>query len=1049
MIFHLRYLLHSALSARTTTKYMHKIFSFSLILATFASLQAQQTKFASSTIGALEARNIGSATMSGRISAIEGVNAEPRIMYVGSGGGGVWKTTDAGTTFKPVFDKYCQSIGSIAIDQAHPDTVWVGTGESNMRNSVSVGNGIYRSTDAGENWTKMGLDSSEHISRVLIHPTSPNTVFAAVPGNLWNDSKARGLYRTQDGGKTWAKVLYVDEKTGCAEVIINPKNPNILYASMWQFRRTPYSFSSGGKGSGIYKSTDGGTTWKRLTNGLPEGEFGRVAIALAPTAPDNILAIVEAKSSALYISADGGNTWKQQSASPNVVARPFYFSTLVVDPKDPKRVYRPSFTFSISTDGGYSFGEPGYFGGGVHPDHHALWINPNYTSQMFLGTDGGVYVSNDRGNSWVFLHNLPVSQFYHVAIDKQKPYKVYGGLQDNGSWSAPSQSPGGINNKDWEELYGGDGFWVQPDLTNPDIIYAESQGGNMSRVNTKTQENLFIQPQPLAGEPKMRWNWNTPIVASPTNPKVLYTGSQYLYKTENQGTTWKRISPDLTTNDKNKQKQEESGGLTVDNSSAENHCTIFAVAESPLDANLIWVGTDDGNLQFSTDAGANWTNVSANYAAAGIPKGTWVSSIEPSRFYKNVVYATFDNHGYGDVKTYVGKSSDMGKTWKMFISNDFTGFAHKIKEDIVNKNLLFVGTEMGLFMSIDGGESWVRMKNNLPEYALVRDLVIHPETNDLLIATHGRGIYILDDISPLRELSNELLNNDVVMLKPQPGVLSSRGFGGAYPSAAGEYAGGNYTQDAVIVYYLKERATTGEVKLEYYDANGKFLYDLPATKRKGLNRVTWGMRMKPAKAAKTGSSLDMGGFISPLLDAGTYTIKLKIGDKSYETKMELVEDKNSPHSLADRQMQRKTALEMFEMVKDLAFFTQQVVDLQGALKENKDKITDETLKKSVQIYADSLEALRKTLANTKESKGITGEEQLREKLGMLYYQVTQWDGRPTDSHLDRIKGLQTDIDKAKEKAKILNNQYLASVNEALGKTGLPKIELLTREAFDK
>lgn len=1028
---------------------MQKILSFSLLLATFTSLQAQQTKFASSTIGALEARNIGSATMSGRISAIEGVNAEPRIMYIGAAGGGVWKTTDAGTTFKPIFDKYCQSIGSIAIDQAHPDTIWVGTGESNMRNSVSVGNGIYRSTDAGENWTKMGLDSSEHISRVLIHPTNPNTVFAAVPGNLWNDSKARGLYRTQDGGKTWAKVLYVDEKTGCAEVIINPKNPNILYASMWQFRRTPYSFASGGKGSGIYKSTDGGTTWKRLTNGLPEGEFGRVAIALAPTEPDNVLAIVEAKNSALYISADGGNTWKQQSASPNVVARPFYFSTLVVDPKDAKRVYRPSFTFSISTDGGYSFGEPAYFGGGVHPDHHALWINPNYTSQMFLGTDGGMYVSNDRGNSWVFLHNLPISQFYHVALDKQKPYKVYGGLQDNGSWSAPSQSPGGINNKDWEELYGGDGFWVQPDLTNPDIIYAESQGGNMSRVNTKTQENLFIQPQPLAGEPKMRWNWNTPIVASPTNPKVFYTGSQYLYKTENQGTTWKRISPDLTTNDKNKQKQEESGGLTVDNSSAENHCTIFAVAESPLDANTIWVGTDDGNLQFSTDAGANWTNVSANYAAAGIPKGTWVSSIEPSRFDKNVVYVTFDNHGYGDVKTYVAKSSDMGKTWKMFISNEFTGFAHKIKEDVVNKNLLFVGTEMGLFMSIDGGENWVRMKNNIPEYALVRDLAIHPETNDLVIATHGRGIYILDDISPLRELSNELLNNDVVMLKPQPGVLSSRGFGGAFPSAAGEYAGGNYTQDAVIVYYLKERATTGEVKLEYYDANGKFLYDLPASKRKGLNRVTWGMRMKPAKAAKTGASLDMGGFISPLLDPGTYTIKLKMGEKSYETKIDLVEDKNSPHSLADRQLQRKTSLELFEMVKDLAFFTQQVVDLQAALKTNMDKLTDESIKKSTQVYADSLEALRKTLANTKESKGITGEEQLREKLAMLYYQVTQWDGRPTDSHLDRIKGLQADINKAKEKAKMLKNEHLAVINDTLTKAGLPTITLLTREDFDK
>ncbi len=1028
---------------------MHKILSFSLALATAASLQAQNIKFSSSTIGALEARNIGSATMSGRISAIEGVNAEPRIIYVGAAGGGVWKTTDAGTSFKPVFEKHCQSIGSIAIDQAHPDTVWVGTGESNMRNSVSVGNGIYRSTDAGENWTKMGLDSSEHISRVLIHPTSPNTVFAAVPGHLWSDNKERGLYRTQDGGKTWAKVLYVDEKTGCAEVILNPKNPNVMYASMWQFRRTPYSFSSGGKGSGIYKSTDGGTTWKKLTNGLPEGEFGRVAIALAPTAPDNILAIVESKSSALYISADGGNSWKQQSASPNVVARPFYFSTLVVDPKDAKRVYRPSFTFSISTDGGYSFGEPGYFGGGVHPDHHALWINPNYTAQMYLGTDGGMYVSNDRGSSWVFLHNLPVSQFYHVAWDKQKPYKVYGGLQDNGSWSAPSQSPSGINNRDWEDLYGGDGFWVQPDLTNPDIVYAESQGGSMSKINTKTLEALSIQPQPLTGEPKMRWNWNTPIVISPTNPKVLYTGSQYLYKTENQGTTWKRISPDLTTNDKNKQKQEESGGLTVDNSSAENHCTIFTVAESPLDANVIWVGTDDGNLQFSTDAGANWTNVSANYAASGVPKGTWISSIELSHFSKDLIYATFDNHAYGDVKTYIAASYNMGKTWKMLASPEFTGFAHKIKEDILNKNLLFAGTEMGLFMTIDGGENWVRMKNNLPEYALVRDLVIQPETNDLIIATHGRGIYILDDISPLRKLSNQLLNEDVVMLKPQAAVLKNRGFGGAYASVAGEYAGANYTENAVIVYYLKERASTGEVKIEFYDPSGKFLYDLPATKRKGLNKVTWGMRMKPAKAAKTGVNLDMGGFISPLLAAGTYTIKLKIGEKSYETTIDLVEDFDSPHSPSDRKLQRETALQLFEMVRELAFFTQQIVDIQASLKENKDKISEDIAKKTMQTYTDSLETLRKTLVNTKESKGITGEEQLRDKLGMLYYQVAQWDGKPTDSHFDRIKGLQAEIDKAKSKAQVFQNQYLAGVNEALMKAGLPKIELLTKEAFEK
>lgn len=1026
---------------------MQKIIYLGLALVCMSSIQAQQTKFSSATIGAIEARNIGSATMSGRISAIEGVNSDARIMYVGSAGGGVWKTTNAGASFQPIFDKYCQSIGSIAIDQAHPDTVWVGTGESNMRNSVSIGNGIYRSTDAGENWSKMGLDSSEHISKVLIHPSSPNTVFAAVPGHLWNDNKQRGLYRTQDGGKTWKNVLYINEKTGCADVIVNPKNPNILYASMWEFRRTPYSFSSGGKGSGIYKSVDGGTTWKKLTNGLPEGEFGRVAIALAPTNPQHILAIVESQNSALYISNDGGDSWEKQSASPNVVARPFYFSTLVVDPKDEKRVYRPSFTFSISTDGGYSFGEPAYFGGGVHPDHHALWINPNYTSQMYLGSDGGVYVSNDRGNTWTFLHNLPVSQFYHVAIDKQKPYKVYGGLQDNGSWSAPSQSPSGIENKDWESLYGGDGFWVQPDLTDPNIVYAEYQGGHMGRVNRKTMESLDIQPYPLSGEEKLRWNWNTPIVASPTNPKVLYTGSQFLYKTENQGSTWKKLSPDLTTNDKNKQKQEESGGLTVDNSSAENHCTIFTIAESSLDENMIWVGTDDGNLQFTSDGGQNWKKM--DYTKSGIPNGTWISSIEPSRFDKKVIYVTFENHTYGDMTTYLAKTEDLGVTWKRLNSKEFTGFAHKIKEDLVNKNLLFLGTEMGLFMSIDGGENWVRMKNEIPEYALVRDLVIHPETHDLVIATHGRGIYILDDISPLRNLSNDLMNKEVVLLETHPAVLKNRGFGGAYASIAGEYVGQNYTEDALILYYLKDRVNTGEVKLAFYDPSGKFLYDLPGTKRKGLNKVAWGMRMKPAKAAKTGANLDMGGFISPLLPAGTYTIKLLVGDKTYETKLDLVADKESPHSPADREIQSKTALRMYEMVADLAFFTQQIVDLKAGLTANSDKITDENAKKSLQIYSDSLESLRKTLVNTKESKGITGEEQLREKLGMLFAQISYWDGRPTDSHLDRVEGLLTEINKAKAKADTLHKQYLDTINDALTKANLPKIQLLTREAFDK
>jgi photosystem II stability/assembly factor-like uncharacterized protein len=595
-------------------------------------------------------------------------------------GGGVWKTTNAGVTFKPVFDKYTQSIGALAIDQKNPKVIYVGTGESNMRNSVSIGDGLYKSTDGGDNWTKIGLEGTEHISKIVIDPSNANTIYVAAPGPLWSDGTERGLYKSTDAGKTWTKILYINEKAGCADVTIDPSNPNIVYASTWEFRRLPYSFNSGGNGSGMYKSTDAGKTWKELTKGLPPKPFGRIAFALAPSAPENLLAIVESKETGLYISADGGENWKQQSATANIVARPFYFSTIAVDPNDPKRVYRPAYTFSYSTDGGYSFADASNEGGGMHPDMHALWINPNNTNQLYVGTDGGVYFSLDRGVTWNFVQGLPVGQFYHAAVDNREPYTVYGGLQDNGSWMAPSSAPGGVSNSDWKDIFGGDGFWVQPDPNDPNFAYAEAQGGEMVRVNLTTNRTVGIKPQQAAREEKLRWNWNTPIVIGSKNTRNLYTGSQYLYRSTDQGRNWTRLSPDLTTNDKNKQQQEESGGLSADVTSAENHCTIFAIAESPLDEMLIWVGTDDGNLQYTADGGRTWNNVSKNYAAAGIPAGTWVSSIEPSAHDKRVVYATFDNHMYGDHKTYVAISADMGKTWKMLQSEEFTGLRIRLRK---------------------------------------------------------------------------------------------------------------------------------------------------------------------------------------------------------------------------------------------------------------------------------------------------------------------------------------------------------------------------------
>lgn len=1004
-----------------------------------------QVKLTSAALGMMEARHIGPAVMGGRITALEGVNRDPRIIYVGSAGGGVWKSVTGGTVFKPVFDKYNQSVGALAIDQDHPDTVWVATGESNMRNSVSVGNGIYRTTDAGANWTKLGLDSTEHISRIIIHPKDPNTVYVAAPGHLWDDNTQRGLFKTTDGGKTWSKILYIDAKTGCADVIMDPKNPETLYAAMWQFRRTPYSFSSGGKSSGLYKSLDGGKSWKKIQKGLPEGEFGRICLALAPSDPKNLFAIVESKSTGLYLSNDGGESWTPQSSNTNVTARPFYFSLIAVDPTNPKRVYRPAFSFSMSDDGGKSFSEASNAGGWVHSDMHALWINPNDPSNLYLGTDGGVYVSFDKGNNWLFLNNIPVSQFYHVAVDNADPYNVYGGLQDNGSWMAPSQSVGGIENGDWINVGGGDGFWVQPDGTDNNIVYSEYQGGHMSRYNKKTNESADIQPYPMPGENKFRWNWNTPIVKSPVNPNTIYTGSQFLFRTRNKGITWERISPDLTTNDPKKQQQEESGGLTVDNSSAENHCTIFTIAESPKDENVIWVGTDDGNLQVTTDGGKTWTKVNTNIK--GMPAQTWVSSIEPGRFDKNVVYATFDNHAYGDVKTYVYRSSDLGKTWTSLSTGDLQGYAHKIREDLVNPDLLFLGTEFGLFVTIDGGKNWCAMNAKIPPTA-VRDIVIHPATNDLVLATHGRGVLIVDDISPLRQLNQKLLESEAALLETRSVPLTGGHYGGAFPSAGG-FVGQNSTEEAVIIYYLKDRANTGDLKVEIYDKENNLVGSVTGTKRKGLNLVTWNMRLKPPRVATGGARVDFGGFIGPLVEPGLYTVKLKKGDKVFDGKLTLIVDPKSPHTAAERQLAYKTVMDIYRMEEDLAYLNQRVLHVRDSVAARMKEAKDASLKKSLTAYHDKLEKVRKTLVATKEGTGITGEEQLREKLSMLYYQVGSFEGRPSDSQIDRIKALQTEMQTAEKTAEGLLGKELESVNKQLANAKLRSVNTLTKSDFDK
>ena len=1007
--------------------------------------QVQSQKITSATFGDVAARSIGPATMGGRITCIQGVDASPKTVFVGSAGGGVWKTEDGGVSFKSVFERYCQSIGAIAIDQQHPDTVWVGTGESNMRNTVSIGNGIYMSKDGGENWQNMGLPNSEHISKIIIHPTNPSILYVAVPGALWSDNKDRGLYKSTDAGKTWEKIYYINERTGCADLLMDPRNPEVLICSMWEFRRKPFSFSSGGPSSGIFKSTDGGKTWTSIRKGLPEGDLGRIALAQAPSKPDRLVMICEAKETSLYLSEDTGASWKEQASTFNVKARPFYFSSLAFDPSNENRLYRPAFNLSISDDGGHAFYDaPG--GNGVHSDHHALWINPKNTNQMYLGTDGGVYMSVDKGNNWTFIRCLPVSQFYHVDVDNVKPfYRVYGGLQDNGSWMAYSQSPGGVENSDWVSLYGGDGFYVVPDPKNENYAYAEYQGGNMARVNLKTNTSKSIRPYEEDGDEKLRWHWNTPLVMSPNRTGALYTASQYLYRTEDEGRSWIKLSKDLTTNDKAKQKQEDSGGLSADNTSAENHCIIYTISESPLDKNTIYVGTDDGNVQVTTDDGKTWQNVSSNYATVGIPAQTWVSSIHASSHDKQTVFATFDNHTYGDHKTYAAVSNDVGKTWRKFESPDFTGYANKIIQDPKNKDLLFLGTEMGLFASFDSGKTWLRYKANFPWLAMVRDLVIHPEMGDLVIATHGRGIYIIDDLSPLRELTSKDLNNDVVFLTSREAYCTTGRLGANQTWLAGEYIGGNYTSNAVLTYYLKNRETSANAKVIIRDANGKKIREIPAEQKKGINKLVWDMRMEPPKVPEGGTKLDFSGFQGPLVLPGKYSADLIIGDKVHRYDFELKADPEADYTQEERAKQFETSMKVYDELQALSARTQEINSYQDQIDTLLLKSKDAKLKKALSMYRDSLENLRKDILPTKEASIFADEERMRERISQVYVQVLSYEGLPNNFLYKRIEGLKKEVGNLADRHDKINIKQLDPLNKKLSAAGLENIKIKEKE----
>ena len=1033
------------------------LISVALLAASAALADTATPVFDASTISGLGVRNIGSAAMSGRIASLDAINMPDGklTLWVGAASGGVWKSPDGGTTFEPVFDDQpVQSIGAVRIDQRDPNTVWVGTGEAWTRNSVSIGDGIYKTTDGGDTWKHLGLKDSERIAEILIDPRNSQNVYVCVTGRLWSDSAERGVYRTSDGGATWQQVLKGGNlSTGCASMSMDAQNPDVIYAALWDFRRKGWTFRSGGDGpnapsaSALMVTRDGGRTWTEITPeanaGFAKKPYGRIAVNVAPSDSKRIYAFVESPASALYVSSDGGRTWEARDRSQWMVWRPFYFARMTVDPANPDRVFKDDGNLILSEDAGKSFSVVGGFEG-MHGDIHDVWVNPKNSKHVISGDDGGLWQSYDGGNRWWKGENLPISQFYHVSVDDLDPYKVYGGLQDNSSWVGDSAYPGGITNSRWENMYGGDGFWMFSDPADPDYIYAEYQGGTLARVNRYTHEARAIQPTARAGE-KLRFNWNTPLHLSPHEKGTLYMGAQFLFRTRDHGQTWDRISPDLSTGDPQKQRQEESGGVTVDNSAAEMHTTIYSISESPQAAGTIWVGTDDGNVQLTRDGGKTWTNtVEPLYQGKGaLPKASWVSWVEASRHDAATAYATFDRHTFGDFAPYLYVTRDHGKSWQPLVTaanaKGVRGYAHVIKEDTQRPDLLFLGTEFGLWISIDGGRNWAEFKSEKFPAVAVRDLAVHPRDHDLVLATHGRGIWIVDDITPLRSLTPEVLQKPAAFVAGRPAQQRINGRGG-WANGAAVFVGDNPVDGAVINYYQKSRHLFGKLKIEVIDPDGKVIDELPASPRRGLNRVVWSMRTPPPRVPPAVQLAFSGTQGVPVLP-GTYTVRMTKGGEAYETKVPVELDRRATYTVADRKLQYDAAMRVRALFGEESALMDRIQAVRGPLGERQSEAKSPALQKQITDFQGKVDSVRKRIVATTEGGAITGEERLREHTDNLYGAILSYDGAPAAYQLERIDVLQAEFEDIRKQFDSLLASDLPPLNSALQGAGLQAIEV--------